>query len=201
MSQTIYNYHPQTGEFLSQDQADPSPLEPGVFLAPAYATAIEPPPTEAHQAAVFDGAQWRITPDWRGHSYWRSDGTRHSIAELGQTPPADALDAPPPPPLDAIKAAVLSQVRARRERAFATLAGCQSEALTLGDAATAQAIAQLQHRLRDLPATTDLSQCQTQADIEAAFDASWANLAAQAPAQLRLALGQLRQGVAPNAGS
>lgn len=40
----IYNYHPQTHEFVNIGFADPDPLEPGKYLIPAFATNIMPPP-------------------------------------------------------------------------------------------------------------------------------------------------------------
>lgn len=55
----IYNYHPVTGEYLGSSLADASPLDgPGVWLVPAYATDIEPPPTQAGSVAVFQGDIW-----------------------------------------------------------------------------------------------------------------------------------------------
>jgi hypothetical protein len=187
MNPTIYNYHPQSGEFLGTDQADTSPLEPGVFLMPAYATSVVPPAAGARQVAVFDGNGWQLKPDWRGHSYWLADGTPGSITELGVAPPAHALNTPPAPPLHELKAKAIAQMRALRPAVFATLAGLQSEALTLGNNGFAKAVTVLQQRLRDLP-TTDLSKCQTQADIEATVKAAWAGLSEGAPPKLIKAL-------------
>jgi hypothetical protein len=62
MEKTIYHYHPETGDFLEPSLADPSPLEPDVFLIPAYATDIEPPSVQVGQRANFDavGRTWRV---------------------------------------------------------------------------------------------------------------------------------------------
>ena len=38
----IYHYHPEYKYFIGSSNADESPLEPGIFLIPAYATNIEP---------------------------------------------------------------------------------------------------------------------------------------------------------------
>lgn len=91
----IYHYSNRTGEFLGEGIADESPLEPGVFLIPAFATASTPPATEVNQVAVFAGSAWEIKSDHRGGEYWLADGSRHSIMEIGEEYPEDALFAEP----------------------------------------------------------------------------------------------------------
>lgn len=58
MNKTIYNYHPQTGAFINEAPADESPLEPGVFLIPAFATDV-PPPSKDHS---WRDGKWVIVP-------------------------------------------------------------------------------------------------------------------------------------------
>jgi len=65
----IYNYHPEYKHFILQSIADESPLEPGVFLIPAYATDIKPPICESNQIQVFSDNEWSITEDKRGIYY------------------------------------------------------------------------------------------------------------------------------------
>jgi hypothetical protein len=54
----IYHYHPTTGIFCGQSVADESPLEPGVFLIPAFATTLEPPQCPSGHYVVFKNSQW-----------------------------------------------------------------------------------------------------------------------------------------------
>jgi hypothetical protein len=59
----VYHFHPETGAFLNtSSEADPSPLEPGVFLIPANATAKLPPSpaNPKKQQAVFRDDTWSI---------------------------------------------------------------------------------------------------------------------------------------------
>jgi hypothetical protein len=58
----IYHYHPTTNILLGSSEADLSPMEPGVYLIPAYATEIVPPVEPDGQRAVFDGAAWVLEP-------------------------------------------------------------------------------------------------------------------------------------------
>jgi hypothetical protein len=58
----IYHYNPETGKFTGQDVADESPLEPGVFLIPGYATDIEPPTCSDTEQVVFVDGAWEIQP-------------------------------------------------------------------------------------------------------------------------------------------
>lgn len=98
----IWNYHPLTGELLDKSVADPSPLEPGVFLIPAYATTMEPPTTQPGKAVVFKDDAWALVDDHRGETWWRAFGEPVVIAVPGvevleglfQTEPPG----PPPPP-------------------------------------------------------------------------------------------------------
>lgn len=98
MSNTIYNIHPETGEFLTTAIADASPLEPGVYLVPAFATDIAPPVLGVKQAAVFVGGAWQVKADWRAVPlYSTADGSVVTIDAIGQTPAgAGATEVPPP---------------------------------------------------------------------------------------------------------
>lgn len=55
----IYNYHPLTHVFISEGEADPSPLEEGVWLIPADATDVAPPKIPVGMQAVWEGDKWR----------------------------------------------------------------------------------------------------------------------------------------------
>ena len=50
----VYNYDPITKEFVSIGYAQESPLEPGVFLIPAYATETPPPNIPLGKVAIWD---------------------------------------------------------------------------------------------------------------------------------------------------
>ena len=56
----IFNYHPETGAYLGRGTADESPLEPGVWLIPAYATEVEPPAAPNGECAVWAGDAWEV---------------------------------------------------------------------------------------------------------------------------------------------
>ncbi len=91
----IYHYDPD-GVYVGSSEADPSPLEPGVFLIPARATALAPPHTGENEAAVFKNNAWTLEPDYRGTVYWLADGTKTKIVDIGEEVPADALSGPQP---------------------------------------------------------------------------------------------------------
>ena len=59
---TIYHYHPVTGQYLGSGQADPSPLEPGVWLYPAHCTLTAPPDEQAGHVRAWNGSQWLQVP-------------------------------------------------------------------------------------------------------------------------------------------
>ena len=91
----IYNYHHETGVFVGTDVADPSPLEPGVFLVPANATTEAPPACGAGQQQVFRNAAWVVedipqpepvpipTPDEVKASMWAHIKTERDRRKAG----------------------------------------------------------------------------------------------------------------------
>jgi hypothetical protein len=56
----IYHYHPETGAYLGEGQADPSPLEEGKYLVPANATTLAPPECGAEQYPAFIVDHWSV---------------------------------------------------------------------------------------------------------------------------------------------
>jgi hypothetical protein len=56
----IYHYIADTGIYHTEGLADESPLEPGVFLVPAYATTFKPPKTTFPNVAVFRNGTWNV---------------------------------------------------------------------------------------------------------------------------------------------
>lgn len=58
----IFHYHPDTGLFLGEGKADPSPLETGVWLIPAHATTDEPPKPSDSQHIIRVSDAWLVQP-------------------------------------------------------------------------------------------------------------------------------------------
>ena len=56
----IYNYDPEPNQYNFSSVADESPLEPGVYLIPAYATEIAPPTAGENEAPFWTGSAWEI---------------------------------------------------------------------------------------------------------------------------------------------
>lgn len=93
----IYNYHPDSGEFMGASEADPNPVQPGDFIIPANATTIQPPgdPSSGH-AMAWDGKDWIEIEDHRGETWWTAAGESMTINKIGN--PVDyELQAEPPP--------------------------------------------------------------------------------------------------------
>lgn len=56
----IHHYSEATGEYLGTSDAFESPLEPGVYLIPAFATDIDLPEFVPGKALVFADGAWTL---------------------------------------------------------------------------------------------------------------------------------------------
>ncbi|WP_409488743.1 tail fiber assembly protein [Pseudomonas promysalinigenes] len=93
----VCNVHRGTGEYLCVSEADPSPIEPGVWLFPAYSYQIDAPEVEPGTAALInrDGNGWEILPDHRGATVYTTDtGEPRQWLALGDLPEGYTLQAP-----------------------------------------------------------------------------------------------------------
>jgi hypothetical protein len=91
----IYNYHSEYKHFTGISVADESPLEPGVFHIPAYATEIEPPNCELNQIQIFNGTSWNILKDQRGTYYDISFGISQENYNPLEAPENATKEIPP----------------------------------------------------------------------------------------------------------
>lgn len=94
----IYNFHPETGEYISCTNARPDPLIKDTWELPAHAT-FEPPMTAVQGFArcFIDGA-WQLVEDNRGQIvYRRVDGEAFVVDTLGKIPDVFTKEAPPKP--------------------------------------------------------------------------------------------------------
>lgn len=93
----LCNVHRGTGEFLGLSDADPSPLEPGEWLHPAFSYGIEAPRVEAGFAALInrDASGWVMVPDHRGATAYSTEtGEPRQWQALGDLPEGYTLQKP-----------------------------------------------------------------------------------------------------------
>lgn len=93
----VCHVSPLTGEFMGMGLADPSPLEPGVWLMPADSFAGDEPIIFPGFAAIrIDGeATWQQVPDHRGKTVYDKQTRIASECDvLGELPEALTLDVP-----------------------------------------------------------------------------------------------------------
>lgn len=87
-------YDPHTGEYRRSEPARPDPRETVlarmrdpragvVWMCPAHATLIAPPPPRKGFARVFDGSAWREIIDRRGEIWFQPTGEPARITGLG----------------------------------------------------------------------------------------------------------------------
>lgn len=92
---TAYCTHPETGELVGRTSADPSPLEPDVWITPANAYLDEPPASASGKAIVRKGGKWSLVEDHRGATvYSTADGAPVQWTALGKLPASVTLTAP-----------------------------------------------------------------------------------------------------------
>lgn len=93
----ITNYLPTTREYWGMSLADPSPLEPGVWLVPALAVLGKAPAAPQGHVMVLaaDGATWSPVEDYRGQIVYSNDNHEGEVWEtLGALPDGHTVTAP-----------------------------------------------------------------------------------------------------------
>lgn len=94
----IYNYNPNTKEFVGESVADEDRMRPGRFAIPAYATEVSPPAVGANEVSVFSAGAWTIAADHRGAVGYTDSGEEVVIENIGDTLESLGLLSEPPPP-------------------------------------------------------------------------------------------------------
>lgn len=91
----VYAINHETGEYVGQALADPSPLEEGVWLVPALAYLDPPPDALPGWARIRQGDGWRQVEDHRGEVAYDT-ATRQAVtwAALGALPAGYTLQTP-----------------------------------------------------------------------------------------------------------
>ena len=98
-----FSYDPTTKEYIGEGVASPSPLQPGVYLIPAYATTEQPPTPGVGQYAAYINGTWELLSPWyctvQG-TVW--EGKSYNIGELMNssdgTQPTNSTNLLPPTP-------------------------------------------------------------------------------------------------------
>lgn len=91
----VATFDPVSGELLGKTSADPSPLEPNVWLIPAHSTLDNPPEPSAGLVLVRRDEAWIEVEDHRGATvYHTGTGEPHQWTLLGPLPSDYTLVAP-----------------------------------------------------------------------------------------------------------
>lgn len=95
LAPTVYTADPVTGEWIGSTQADPSPLEEGVWLLPAYGYLEAPPASIEGMAAVRLNDSWELVEDHRNAVvYHTATGEPRTWVPLGPLPADYTIAAP-----------------------------------------------------------------------------------------------------------
>jgi len=81
----IYNYHPDTKEYIGESVPRKDPKDSEDYLIPAYAVEEAPPLPISGKVRLYVNGSWKYTEDNRGKTAWKTDGSGVSsvITELG----------------------------------------------------------------------------------------------------------------------
>lgn len=95
----IYNFHPETKEFLGSSQARENPMAAGTYLLPANATFVDTAEPDEGYARVFDTEEetWSTVEDHRGDVVYRkSDASRVVVDWIGEVGSDYTFNVPEP---------------------------------------------------------------------------------------------------------
>ena len=89
--------------YLCATAADRDPLDENNWLIPAGCVEVAPPQTGKNQTAQWqqESQTWRIIPDYRGQTVWRTDTGQHdgiaadTVTEPGALPEGLTIEPPP----------------------------------------------------------------------------------------------------------
>lgn len=86
----IYNYDPNTYEYIGESEASLDPEESkiqgkDVYLIPAYATDKKPPKAKVNEIVIYDNG-WQIEDDFRGQYIVNNDMKPEVVKEIGPIP-------------------------------------------------------------------------------------------------------------------
>lgn len=168
----IYTYNGNSGEFISAENARPSPLDMGAFikgggtpeeaegitrlwLVPANATLVSPPDCPPGFSRVFKNGSWDIVEDNRGKTYYLSDGSDVTLSDLGPVPEGYLASKPEPTTEDKIRD--VRQIRNSKlaEMDWVVTRHMTERVKTLTDTEYSLALDYMQ-ALRDFPANVNL---------------------------------------------
>lgn len=93
-AKTVYQTD-HLGIYTGMTQADPSPLEPNVWLIPGGCVEVPPPTPGEHQVPRWDGHRWQLISSYQGLTVYNTDtGEPLVIERTGALPPGYTLSAP-----------------------------------------------------------------------------------------------------------
>lgn len=107
----VYLFDEFTGEYKGEYEAQRSPLEPDVYIAPVHSTDVQPLPFEQGKYNYFDGSQWTLKDDTRG-VWFKPDHTTVEVDSLTELIDATWSRTIPPKTIAELKLEKLLEVNA-----------------------------------------------------------------------------------------